>query len=104
MKKLLLSAAIVALVCGFSATPAFAAKEKKKKKLETVENPLAKFDANKDGTLDKEELATLAKDAEVLKKFDKNGDGKLDDAEKTAAQDALKATPEPKKKKKKKDA
>src|SRR5260221_10532072 len=105
MKKLILSTIILAVVCGLAASPAHAGKGKKKKDQQAEVNPVAAFDVNKDGTLDKDELAALEKDPEMLKKFDKNGDGKLDDAEKAVAQEALKATPEPvKKKKKKKDA
>lgn len=48
---------------------------------------LEKYDVNKDGKLDAEEVTAYQKDkplrkAEKLKKYDKNGDGKIDDEEK----------------------
>src|SRR6266487_702896 len=99
MKRFFLTTLIVAVVCALAGSPAYAAKGKKKKN-QPEPSPAAAFDANKDGVLDKDELAALEKDPEMLKKFDKNGDGKLDDAEKAAVQESLKAA-EPVKKKKK---
>jgi len=54
---------------------------------------LEKFDANKDGKLDKEErrAAYEARRAEMIKKHDKDGDGKLNDEERKAAFEARKA-------------
>jgi hypothetical protein len=98
MKKLFLTTLIMAVICALAGTPAYAAKGKKKKN-QPEPSAAASFDANKDGTLDKDELATFEKDAEMIKKFDKNADGKLDDAEKAAAQESLK-TAEPVKTKK----
>tara|TARA_R100000697_G_scaffold34637_1_gene46263 strand:- start:173 stop:520 length:348 start_codon:yes stop_codon:yes gene_type:complete len=53
---------------------------------------LEKFDANKDGKLDKEERKLLVayRKAEFMKRFDKNGDGKICDKEKKAAAEAMK--------------
>ena len=45
-----------------------------------------KYDANANGKLDPEEIATMRKEreAELLKTYDKNSNGKLDDDEKQA--------------------
>lgn len=72
--------------------------EKKAKKHGT--DVFGKYDVNKNGVLDPDEIATLKKDFDAgnadLKKLDTNGDGKLDDAEIAAIK--------PMKKHKKKDA
>ncbi len=103
MKRFFLSTLIVAVVCALAGTPAYAAKGNKKKKTQPESSPAAAFDANKDGSLDKDELTTLEKDPEMIKKFDKNADGKLDDAEKAAAQESLKTQPVKTKKELKKE-
>ena len=47
---------------------------------------LEKYDANKNGKLDPEEIAKMRADreAEMIKKYDKDGDGKLSDEERKA--------------------
>ena len=103
MKRLLLATLIIVGLCGLSANSAFAGK-KKNKQAATAVNPVSKFDTNNDGKLDKDEIAAIEKDADLMKQYDKNSDGKIDDTEKAALEDALKVSPEPVKKKKKKNA
>jgi hypothetical protein len=60
-------------------------------------NTLAKYDANKNGTMDPEEKETMK--AAITKKIDKNGDGVLDESEIEAWQKAKAANSSDKKKK-----
>lgn len=82
MKKLSIIA--IALVTLVAAPSAFA---KKGDKTPTVPSDIyAKYDVNKNGTLDADEKATLVKDFDAdktgpLKALDNNGDGKLTDGE-----------------------
>ena len=62
-------------------------------------NSLARYDTNKDGQFDDEEIAALKKDfasnkPEDLKKYDKNENGKLDSAEVEALKADLTAKPQ----------
>jgi hypothetical protein len=56
-------------------------------------SPVAKYDLNKNGILDPNEIALIEKDAELMKKYDKDGDGKISDSERAAMQDSLKTPP-----------
>ena len=105
MKRILLLSIVTTIMVGFLATPAEAAKEEKKKKrkelAQAAASPLAKYDANGDGTIDKDEVAELEKIAELFKKCDKNANGKIDEDEVSAVQEAFKASATPVKRKKK---
>jgi Ca2+-binding EF-hand superfamily protein len=74
-------------LAGALATPvAFAAKGNKPEKTEKKQTLLERYDANKNGKLDADELAAVRRDfasgkPKALKKLDSNADGKLDDAE-----------------------
>jgi hypothetical protein len=82
MKKLCILA--IALITIVAAPTAFA---KRGDKTPTVPSDIyAKYDVNKNGTLDADEKAALVKDFEAdktgpLKSLDNNGDGKLTDGE-----------------------
>lgn len=61
---------------------------------------IRKYDLNRNGVLDQDEMETMKKDSRrfreerrqlILKKFDKNGDSKLDEEERKAMRDALRA-------------
>ena len=56
------------------------------------EGLFARVDTNKDGKIDKDELAGVKEEklAGMLKKWDANNDGEIDDKEMTAARDAMK--------------
>ena len=86
--------AFIALVAGLAAASGTPEKEERRKDRGKpgIKQWLEKFDANKDGKLDKEERALLVayRKAEFLKRFDKNGDGKICDKEKKAAAEAIK--------------
>jgi len=85
--------AFIALVAGLAVASGTPEKEegRKNRGKPGIKQWLEKFDANKDGKLDKEERALLVayRKAEFLKKFDKNGDGKICDKEKKAAAEAM---------------
>tara|TARA_R100000664_G_C2676376_1_gene86251 strand:+ start:267 stop:632 length:366 start_codon:yes stop_codon:yes gene_type:complete len=85
--------AIIALAAGLVVASGTPEKEegRKNRGKPGIKQWLEKFDANKDGKLDKEERALLVafRKAEFLKKFDKNGDGKICDKEKKAAAEAI---------------
>ena len=80
-----------------------AADKTAKTKPDTFESfsPVAKYDLNKNGILEPNEIALIEKDAALMKKFDKNNDGKIDDSERAAMQDTLKKPDGLTKKKKK---
>jgi hypothetical protein len=86
--------AFIALVAGLAVASGTPEKEERRKDRGKpgIKQWLEKFDANKDGKLDKEERALLVayRKAEFLKRFDKNGDGKICDKEKKAAAEAMK--------------
>lgn len=98
MKKLIPIMLGLALA-GFVTSAQAAKGEKKGKK--GGDDIFAKYDANANGVLDKDEIEKLQKDfaagKEGLKSLDLNGDGKLDDSEVAAVKPAAK-------KKKKKNA
>ena len=86
--------AFIALVAGLAVASGTPEKEegRKDRGKPGIKQWLEKFDANKDGKLDKEERKLLIayRKAEFMKKFDKNGDGKICDKEKKAAAEAMK--------------
>ncbi|GDY23973.1 hypothetical protein LBMAG56_53200 [Verrucomicrobiota bacterium] len=67
-------------------------KAAKKKPAAPVESfsPVAKYDLNKNGILEPNEIALIEKDAALMAKFDKNNDGKIDEGERSSMQDTLK--------------
>jgi Ca2+-binding EF-hand superfamily protein len=83
---------ILALVVAFSLSGFLAKAADEKAPEKKSSKTLEKYDKNKNGKLDEDELAQLQKDrrAEAIKKYDKNGDGVLDDAEKEAAKGEIK--------------
>ncbi len=56
-------------------------------------SPVAKYDLNKNGILEPDEIALIEKDSAVMAKYDKNSNGKIDEPERSALQDTLKAAP-----------
>ena len=56
-------------------------------------SPVAKYDLNKNGILEPEEIALIEKDAALMEKYDLNKNGKIDEGERSAMQDSLKAAP-----------
>ena len=86
--------AFIALVAGLAVASGTPEKEegRKDRGKPGIKQWLEKFDANKDGKLDKEERKLLVahRKAEFMKRFDKNGDGKICDKEKKAAAAAMK--------------
>ena len=86
--------AFIALVAGLAVASGTPEKEegRKDRGKPGFKQLLEKFDANKDGKLDKEERKLLVayRKAEFMKRFDKNGDGKICDKEKKAAAEAMK--------------
>jgi len=86
--------ALIAIVAGLAVASGTPEKEegRKDRGKPGIKQWLEKFDANKDGKLDKEERELLIayRKAEFMKKFDKNGDGKICDKEKKAAAEAMK--------------
>ena len=102
------SAFTLALGLGFATLLAggdvFAAdKAAKKKPAEETQSfsPVAKYDLNKNGILEPNEIALIEKDAALMAKFDKNNDGKIDEGERSSMQDTLKKPDGLSKKKKK---
>lgn len=85
MKKLLTIVLGLCLLGVAGPNLAQAGKGNKSKKAKNQPDIFAKYDINKDGVLDQDEIATLKKDfaagAADLKALDLNGDGKLDDNE-----------------------
>ena len=85
--------AFIALVAGLAVASGTPEKEegRKDRGKPGIKQWLEKFDANKDGKLDKEERKLLVahRKAEFIKRFDKNGDGKICDKEKKAAAEAM---------------
>ena len=86
------------------AVPATTLAAKGDKKAGKHKDAFSQYDANSDGTLDKEEKAAIVKDFEAkpdgrLKQFDTDNDGKLSDSE----LDAIKPADKGKKGKKKKN-
>jgi len=101
MKKLLTIAVGICLLGVL--TPAVTQAKGKKNKAAT-ENPLAKFDTNKDGKLSDDEITALKKDyadnkTEALKKYDTNSNNKIDDSEVDAIKTDFAAAKHHKKKK-----
>ena len=102
MKKLprYLLAGVIALAFG---TATIVAQEGDKKDKGPSKSDLAKYDANKDGSLDESETAAMKADKDSarkarLDKYDANKDGKInkdekatEDADKAAAKEAKKA-------------
>ena len=84
-RSMLLIAAVVALV--FSAVPAEAAKGARKGKRDQANGAryFARFDSNRDGSLDSTEAQRVRQAYEVMKKLDSNGDAQLSDSEISAA-------------------
>ena len=86
--------ALIAIVAGLAVASGTPENEegRKDRSKPGIKQWLEKFDANKDGKLDKEERELLIayRKAEFMKKFDKNGDGKICDKEKKAAAEAMK--------------
>ena len=86
--------AFIALLAGLAVASGTPEKEegRKDRGKPGIKQWLEKFDANKDGKLDKEERKLLVahRKAEFIKRFDKNGDGKICDKEKKAAAEAIK--------------
>ena len=86
--------ALIAIVAGLAVASGTPEKEegRKDRGKPGIKQWLEKFDANKDGKLDKEERKLLVayRKAEFMKRFDKNGDGKICDKEKKAAAAAIK--------------
>jgi hypothetical protein len=64
------------------------------------EGLFAKVDANKDGKIDKDELAGVKEEklAAMLKKWDANNDGEIDEKEMALAKEAMKKRMEERKK------
>ncbi len=56
-------------------------------------SPVAKYDLNKNGILEPDEIALIEKDAALMEKYDLNKNGKIDEGERSAMQDSLKAAP-----------
>jgi len=108
MKKLLFVALSVCLLGLFTpeATMAKGKKKEKAAKAASSENALAKYDTNKDGVLDADEVTALKKEytdnkSEDLKKYDANNDGKIDESEVDAIKTDFAAAPKQHKHKKK---
>lgn len=91
MKKTLIITLSLCVLGLLVASPAYAAKGKKKAKADNAPATsssaiLAQFDTDKDGMLNDSETDALKKDfetnkTEILKQYDANSDGSLDDTE-----------------------
>ena len=88
---------ILALIMALSVSGVLVNAADDKKPEKKTSKTLEKYDKNKNGKLDDDELAQLHKDnrAEAMKRYDKNGDGKLDDSEKAAAKAESKKNKKP---------
>src|SRR5205085_1525639 len=99
MKQIMILALVLGLAGGsaFAAKPAKANAKAARQAQKNSANLIAKYDKNKNGAIDADEVETIQKafaTDPALKPFDKNGDGKLDEVEVSAMN-----PPEKKKKK-----